>query len=125
MAGEVKQLLPSQELMETASSFETPGGTGCSECIQNTWGTQTRRPGSVVHIRKLRRAEAKKRLRKVTHGESVADLGLKSESKQICHHPQLLRRADRLGIMLKLKTRPNSNRKKEPAPWPDSEVVLV
>ena len=39
-----------------------------------------------------------------------------------------------LGIMLKLKTRPNSNRKKKkkkkktnkkPAPWTDSEVVLV
>lgn len=111
--------------METASSSETPGGTGCSEHTQNTWGTQTRRPDSVLHIRKLRRVEAKKRLPKVTHGESVADLGLKSESKQICHHPQLLRRADRLGIMLKLKTRPNSNRKKKPAPWTDSEVVLV
>lgn len=34
-----------------------------------------------------------------------------------------------LGIMLKLKTRPNSNRKKKqnkkPASWTDSEVVLV
>ena len=72
MAGEVKQLL---QLMETASSSETPGGTGCSEHTQNTWGTQTRRPDSVLHIRKLRRVEAKKRLPKVTHGESVADLG--------------------------------------------------
>lgn len=57
----------------------------------------------------------------------MANLGLKSESKQICHHSQFLRRADRLGIMLKLKTRPNSNikKKKKPAPWTDSEVVLV
>lgn len=74
----MKQLLPSQELMETTSSFETPGGTGCSEYIQKTWGTQTWQPGSVIHIRKLRSVEAKEKLPNVTHGESVADLGLKS-----------------------------------------------
>ena len=64
--------------METTSSFETPGGTGCSEYIQKTWGTQTWQPGSVIHIRKPRSAKAKKRLPKVTHSELVADVRLLS-----------------------------------------------
>lgn len=35
MAGEVKQLGSSQAVVSTVSSFETPGGTGCSGRVQN------------------------------------------------------------------------------------------
>lgn len=35
MAGEVKLLLSSQAVVLTRSSFESPGGTGCSGHIQN------------------------------------------------------------------------------------------
>ena len=118
IAGEVKQLLPSQEVTETMSSFETPEGMGHSEHIQNVWGIRNQLPGPVKDCCTHKTTEVCRGRAEAAHAsehsESGADLGILclNPNRSAPNHPQLLRRAGRLGIMLKLKTNQNQKKKK-------------
>ena len=96
---------------DALSTSRLPAAAAAAKSLQS-WGTQTQRPGSVIHIRKLRSAEAKKRLPKVTHSELVVYLRLLSLNphRSAPKHPPTSQKTRKDGNHDETKTQTNQTK---------------